>query len=458
MSFQPEEDQHPIRSLCYGNARNLYGDSMHEKVVFRLEEELEHIIRNGFAEPYLVAARIVHKAYADGYLTAIRGSVGSSFVAFLLGITEINPLPPHYRCHICRRIEWVADCEGNGFDLPDKLCPECGGDCKGDGHKIPYEMFLGVNGDIPPKIQLYVAGEFEESAKKELKAHMDNRESGSSVLLPEVFAHDELSILKRLHILTGVSPAKIPMNDPDVLSLFRSTAALGVTPEHIGSGVATYGIPEMGVHSVREILELTQPSSFHDLVQIVGLSHGNGTWVGNAMERIQAGTGTLATSIASRDQLMMELIGLGMEVEAAYAIADSKWKGVSVSEREAMLKCNIPDWYIESCLKIKYAFPKSHSVSYAMMAVRFAFYKLYYPVEFYAAYFTVRGGGLDMELCAQGSEAILSSLKETPNEIVRPLMEVALEMTARGFRIKKSSEGEGYVIEGEKHSIEVPLK
>jgi DNA polymerase-3 subunit alpha (Gram-positive type) len=322
-------------------------------------------------------------------------------------------------------------------------------------------MFLGIHGDIPPNIDLYVAREYEDRAVNELKVQMENHESNSTYPLPNIFSHDGLSIMKRLHSLTKVSPKVIPMNDPKVLSLFRSTAELGVTPEQVKTEVATYGIPEMGIGWVREILEQTQPSSFSELVQIIGLSHGTGAWEGNARERIQVGAGSLATSIAFRDQLMMELIEFGMEMHTAYAIAQSVRKGkISVSCSEAMLKCNVPDWYIESCLKIKYLFPKSQAVSYVISAVRYAFYKLYYPLEFYAAYFTVRGSSLDMELCAQGSEAIKKSLEEAQHEVDRSLLGLALEMTVRGIRIKKTnhSTGHGYVIVDDKNSLEVPLE
>jgi DNA polymerase-3 subunit alpha (Gram-positive type) len=462
MPNQSKKENHPLRSLCYDGTQNLYGDYVPEKVELRMEEELQHILKNEFAEPYLDAARIVDKARAEGYVTTIRGSVGASFVAYLLGISEINPLSPHYRCQHCKSIEWTTDSVNSGFDLPNKLCPECGGDCRGDGHNIPYEMFLGINGDKSPNIDLYIEKEFEESARNELKLRMESYATDGALLVPDLLVNDRMSIMKRLHTLTGVNPGMIPMNDPKVLSLFRSTAELGITSEQIKTEVATYGIPEMGIRKVREMLAQLQPSSFSELVQINGLSHGTGTWEGNARERIQEGAGSLMTSIGCKEQLMLELMDYGMEADNAYAIMESvrKGKGISDSCHEAMLKCNVQDWFIKSCWKINYLFPKSHAVMYAILAEQFAYFKLYYPLEFYAANFIVRSSISKMELYAQGSESIMRSLEEIQDEADRPLLELALEMTARGLRIKKTalSESEGYVIESDHVSLEIPLK
>lgn len=464
MPYPSNQDHAPIRECCYNAARKRYGDEVPEAVASRLEEELQHILRNGFTEPYMIAARIVDKAAADGYMMAMRGSVGSSFVAYLLGITEINPLPPHYRCQECSRIEWAGDDVASGFDLPNLLCSACGGEFVGDGHRIPYQMFLGVDGNTPPNIDLYAAWEYEEHAKNELEFHMSNRVWKRTIPVPDIIPHNDESIMKRLHALTGVNPRSIPMNDRAVLSLFRSTDALNVTPEQIMSETGTYGIPEMGIGCVRDMLRLTQPASFSDLVQISGLSHGSGTWEGNARERIQAGTGTLRTSLACRDQLMMELIQYGMDSESAYAVTASKRKDLPVSESiEAMLQSKVPAWYLESYRKIEYLFPKWFAVSYVISAVRNAFYKLHYPLEFYAAYFSVysvHNDDADMELCTQEGDAIRKSLEEIQHEGYHPLLELALEMNSRGLRVKKapSSTGDRYRIESDAYgSLEIPF-
>jgi DNA polymerase-3 subunit alpha (Gram-positive type) len=325
-------------------------------------------------------------------------------------------------------------------------------------------MFHGIDGSTPPNIDLYIASEFEDEARNELNIITDHHGSEGGPSLVDLVVHDELSLMKRLHTLTGVDPRYIRMNDPKVLSLFRSIGGLGVTSDQIKTRVATYGIPEMGIRWVQEMLEITQPSSFSELVQISGLSHGNGTWEGNARGRIQAGEVSLTTSISSsRDQLMLDLMDYGLESDTAFAIANSvrKGKGISDVYCEVMLKCKVPDWYIESCHKIQYLFPKSFAVSFVIRAIRNAFYKLYYPLEFYASYFTVRGSNLDMELCAQGSETIIKSLEEKKDDAIERFpLELALEMTARGIRIKKSIHNSNYefVIETDRGSLEVPLK
>jgi len=455
--MQLTHENHPLRSLCRDAVRNLYGSSAPVLAASRLEEELGHILRNGFAEPYLLAALVADKARTGEYALAIRGSAGASFVAYLLGITGINPLPAHYRCPSCHYFEWMTSFAGSGFDLPHKPCPGCGKDCKGDGHNISYEMFLGIRGDKAPNIDIDIAKEFEECARNELDkyANPDNAH-----LAPDLIVSDYLSILQRMGDLTGVSPSTIPMNDPKVLSLFRSTVEIGVTPDQIKSKVATYGIPEMGIVWVREMLELTQLSSFSELIQISGLSHGNGTWEGNALERIRAREGLLLSAIGSRDQLMAELIDYGVDSSTAFAITDSVRKGKGIGfHLEAMLKCNVPEWYIESCRRIKYLFPKSHAVSYVITAVQFAFYKLYYPLEFYAAYFAVRGDEAIMELCSKGREAIIRGLEEAdPEGIGRTVLELALELTARRLRVEKSmtSGGEWHIVDGDNNrSLEI---
>ncbi|UVI29044.1 hypothetical protein [Paenibacillus spongiae] len=473
MPNQQNHEDDPIRISCYNAARQRYGDDVPEAVISRLEEELQHIVRNGFSDPYIVAARIVDKANADGFTMAIRGSVGSSIVAYLLGITEVNPLPPHYQCLECRHVEWAADAVDSGFDLPSELCAKCGGKFVGDGHRIPYQTFFGADGNTSPNIDLYTAWEYEEHANNELNYQMHNSIWRSGIPVPDIIPHNAASVLKRVHTLTGIDPRSIPMNDPKALSLFRSTDAIGVTPDQIKSKVATYGIPEMGIGPVRDMLQMTQPSSFSELVQISGLSHGVGTWDGNARERIQEGAGTLRTSIACRDQLMMDLMKFGVDMETAYSITVSKRKDLPIAESvEAMLESKVPAWYMESYRKVRYLFPKSHAVSYVISAVRYAFYKLHFPMEFYAAYFSVHGIDVDMELCTRGERDIRNSPEEVrpegyhtlqgmaPEKALQEMaLELALEMNARGMRIRKSSHAGGrYVVESELYgTLEIPF-
>ncbi|TNJ64333.1 PolC-type DNA polymerase III [Paenibacillus hemerocallicola] len=530
-----------IRNTCYQTAKDLYGEEIPEVVVARLEKELKPIINYGFSANYLISARLVKKSNEDGYLVGSRGSVGSSVVATFLGISEVNPLPPHYTCRSCKHSEWFLDGSvPSGFDLPEKDCPQCGAKLKGEGQDIPFETFLGFKGDKVPDIDLNFSGEYQPEAhnftkvmfgeksvfragtigtiaektafgyvKKYEEEHgrkwrtaevlrlaqgctgvkrSTGQHPGGIVVVPEyievedvtpvqypaddtkaewktthfdyhafednllkldILGHDDPTMMRMLQDLTGIDPTTLPMNDTKVMSLFSSTDALGVTPEQIRSPVATYGVPEMGTKFVRQMLQETQPSSFADLLQISGLSHGTGVWLGNAQELIKNNTCNIKTVIGCRDDIMLYLIyKAGMDAGLAFKITESVRKGRGLTDEwiEEMKNCKVPKWYIDSCLKIEYMFPKAHAAAYVISAVRTAYFKLYHPIAFYATYFSVRASeDFDIELCCQGYEAIKAKLIEieakgfqaAPKEkAMVSVLEMALEMTARGFSFK----------------------
>lgn len=528
-----------IRNTCYATAKALYGDPLPEVVVARLEKELVPIIKYGFSANYLISQRLVKKSNDDGYLVGSRGSVGSSVVAMMLGISEVNPLPPHYLCKSCRHSEWFTNGEvRSGFDLPNKPCSQCGEEVIGDGHDIPFETFLGFKGDKVPDIDLNFSGEYQPIAHNYTKVlfgeknvfragtigtvaektafgfvrkfsedrgktwrnaemarlangctgvkrssgqhpggivvvpdyidveevtpiqfpaddknsewkttHFDYHAFEANLLKLDILGHDDPTMMRMLQDLTGVDPTKIPMNDPKVMSVFYSTEALGVIPEQIRTPVATYGVPEMGTKFVRQMLEESQPSSFSDLLQISGLSHGTGVWLSNAQDLIRNGTCTIKTVIGCRDDIMIYLIHKGMDSALAFKITESVRKGKGLNDEwvEEMKKCNVPGWYIQSCQKIEYMFPKAHAAAYVISAVRTAYFKVYHPVEYYATYFTVRADDFDVELCSSGYDAILAKLLEieekgmqaSPKEkSLHTILEMALEMTARGFRFQ----------------------
>ncbi|GIP36851.1 DNA polymerase III PolC-type [Paenibacillus sp. J31TS4] len=529
-----------IRNTCYATAKSMYGDPLPELVVNRLEKELKPIIHYGFSANYLISERLVKKSNADGYLVGSRGSVGSSFVATALGISEVNPLPPHYLCRSCQYSEFFTDGRiPSGFDLPDKDCPRCGAKLKGEGQDIPFETFLGFKGDKVPDIDLNFSGEYQPEAHnftkimfgeksvfragtigtvadktafgfvkkyeeqkggqwrtaeiKRLAAgctgvkrstgqhpggivvvpdyieveditpvqfpaddtsaewmttHFDYHAFDENLLKLDILGHDDPTMMRMLQDLTGVDPTTIPMNDPKVMSLFHSTESLGVSPEQIRTPVATYGVPEMGTKFVRQMLQETSPSTFADLLQISGLSHGTGVWLGNAQELIRKGTCNIKTVIGCRDDIMLYLIyKAGMDAGLAFKITESVRKGRGLTEewKEEMRKHKVPAWYIDSCEKIEYMFPKAHAAAYVISAVRTAYFKLYHPIEFYATYFSVRAEDFDVELFCQGYDAILRKLIEIEEKGFQALpkekamvsiLEMGLEMTARGFTFR----------------------
>ncbi len=550
-----------VRSITMEKAREVYGDPLPEIVKARIEKELNAIINHGYSVLFLIARALVQKSLEDGYVVGSRGSVGSSLVAHLLGITEVNPLPPHYRCPSCKYFEVVSDERyGAGYDLPDKNCPICGTVLKKDGHDIPFETFMGFEGDKVPDIDLNFSGEYQDRAhrfveelfgkdhvyragtintiaeksavgfvksyeektgKKLRRAEMERlalmitgvkrttgQHPGGLMIVPkdkevhdftpiqypandkeagvftthfayetihddlvkiDALGHDDPTFIKMLKDLTGIDPMTVPMDDPDTLAIFNSTRPLGVDPVELGSDVGTYGIPEFGTEFVRGMLVETRPKTFAELVRISGLSHGTDVWLNNARDWINLGYATLSEVISCRDDIMNFLIHKGMEPSLAFKIMENvrKGKGVTEEMEREMRKLRVPDWFVESCKRIKYLFPKAHAVAYVSMAFRIAYFKVHYPLQFYAAYFTIKGDQFDPELVLKGKEAIkrrLQELRNMPNKDVQDkneesVLEVALEMMLRGFTFLPpdifKSDARRFLIEG--NALRIPF-
>lgn len=545
-----------MREMSYAMARKIYGDSLPEIVEARLEKELKSIIGHGFAVIYLISHKLVKKSLDDGYLVGSRGSVGSSLVATMTEITEVNPLPPHYICPSCKHSEFFNDGSvGSGFDLPDKDCPQCGGKYRKDGHDIPFETFLGFKGDKVPDIDLNFSGEYQPRAHNYTKVlfgeeyvyragtigtvadktafgyvkayqqdnnlqirgaeverlasgctgvkrttgqhpggiivipdymdvydfspiqfpaddknsewkttHFDFHSIHDNVLKLDILGHDDPTVIRMLQDLSGIDPKTIPTDDPEVMKIFSGTESLGVTEQQIMCKTGTLGIPEFGTRFVRQMLEDTKPTTFSELVQISGLSHGTDVWLGNAQELIHNRICTLSEVIGCRDDIMVYLIYQGLDPSFAFKIMESvrKGKGLSEEMEAEMRKNEVPEWYIDSCKKIKYMFPKAHAAAYVLMAVRIAFFKVHLPLLYYAAYFTVRAEDFDVEAMARGSEAIRARIEEinakgleasNKEKNLLTVLELALEMTERGFSFKKidlyKSSASEFIIEGD---------
>ena len=536
-----EDSDKTLTDICYNKAREMYGAPLPEIVEARLQRELDSIIKNGFAVMYIIAQKLVWKSVEDGYLVGSRGSVGSSFVATMAGITEVNPLSPHYYCTKCHYNDFYSDevkayAGRAGVDMPDKLCPKCGEPLKKDGFDIPFETFLGFKGDKEPDIDLNFSGEYQSKAHKYtevifgagqtyragtigtladktaygyIKNYYEERgikkraceinrivggctgirrstgqHPGGIVVLPvgedinsftpvqhpandmttdtitthydyhsidhnllklDILGHDDPTMIRMLQDLTGLDPVTIPLDDPGVMSLFRSTEALGITPEQIGgTKLGCLGIPEFGTEFAMQMLIDTQPQAFSDLVRIAGLSHGTDVWLGNAQVLIQEKKATIATAICTRDDIMVYLINMGVESSLAFTTMESvrKGKGLKPEMEEAMIAAGVPDWYIWSCKKIKYMFPKAHAAAYVMMAWRIAYCKINYPLAFYAAFFSIRASGFSYELMCQGQahlESVMADYKRrgdalTPKEQGSLKdMKLVQEMYARGY-------------------------
>ncbi|MBH8608608.1 PolC-type DNA polymerase III [Thermoactinomyces sp. CICC 10521] len=550
-----------LEEMCYKRAHEWYGDPLPEVVQKRLERELTSIIKHGFAVIYLISQRLVTKSLADGYLVGSRGSVGSSFVATMSEITEVNPLPPHWRCPKCKHSEFILDGSyESGFDLPDKECPNCHQVMKKDGHDIPFETFLGFEADKTPDIDLnfgsdyqprahayteelfgkdyiYRAGtiakvqektaygyvkKYQEHHNLQLRqaeidrlvagctgvkrttgqhpgglmvipqykdvfdftpiqhpaddvksgtrtTHFDYRSISGKLLKLDILGHQDPTTIRMLQDLTGVNPREIPMDDPEVLKLFSGTESLGVTPEEIGGvKTGTLGIPEFGTQFVRQMLEDTKPTSFSELVRISGLSHGTDVWLGNAQELIRSGTATLSETICCRDDIMLYLILKGCPPKASFKIMEKvrKGKGLTDEEAELMREHGVPDWYINSCRKIKYMFPRAHAAAYVMMAVRIAWFKVHYPIQYYATYFFRLLDDFDCEVVLKGPEFVKRRMKEiaekgnaaSPKEKgLFTALESVLEFFARGFKFKNvdlyRSHATQFVIDGDDQLI-----
>ncbi|MBO5564302.1 MAG: PolC-type DNA polymerase III [Lachnospiraceae bacterium] len=500
-----------LRDICYKKAYTMYGDPLPQIVHDRLEKELTSIITNGYSVMYIIAQKLVWKSEEDGYLVGSRGSVGSSLVATMAGITEVNPLPPHYYCPNCFYSDFdseeVRSYKGKcGIDMPPKMCPRCGGPFRRDGFDIPFETFLGFDGDKEPDIDLNFSGEYQNKAhrytevifgkgqtfkagtiatiaektaygfvknyfekrgipkrkseiERLLKGLVGVRRStgqhpGGIVVLPlgedintftpvqhpandmksdiitthfdyhsiehnllklDILGHDDPTMIRMLQDLTGLNPREIPLNDEKVMRLFLGTEALGITPEENGGiDLGILGIPEFGTRFVIGMVEDTRPTTVAELVRISGLSHGTNVWLDNAQYYIKNGFATLSTAICTRDDIMTYLIGEGVEKELSFQIMEKvrKGKGLSENMKDAMREAGVPEWYIESCLKIQYMFPKAHAAAYVMMALRIAYCKIYYPLAYYAAYFSIRATAFNYELMCRGQGKLLSLIDE----------------------------------------------
>ena len=529
----------------------MYGEDLPVQVSSRLEKELNSIISNGYAVMYIIAQKLVWKSNADGYLVGSRGSVGSSFVATMSGITEVNPLSPHYYCEKCHYSDFESEevrafAGGCGYDMPDRNCPVCGEKLVKAGFDIPFETFLGFKGDKEPDIDLNFSGDYQAKAHKytevlfgeghtfkagtigtladktaygfvknyyeergkhkrtseinrivegcvgvrrttgqhpggivvlpvgeeinsftpvqhpandmttdTVTTHFDYHSIDHNLLKLDILGHDDPTMIRMLQDLTGIDPITIPLDDKDVMSLFQNTSALGITPEQIGGcKLGALGIPEFGTDFAMQMLIDTQPRYFSDLVRIAGLSHGTDVWLGNAQELIKSGQATISTAICTRDDIMIYLISMGLDSEESFKIMEAVRKGTVAKHKCAnwdewkadMKAHDVPDWYIWSCEKIQYMFPKAHAAAYVMMAWRIAYCKVNYPLAYYCAYFSIRASAFSYEIMCQGQkhlEETMADYRKRSDTLTNKEqdalkdMRIVQEMYARGFEFEK---------------------
>lgn len=531
-----------LPKMVYDKAHEWYGEELPQIVADRIKTELDSIINNGFAILYYIAHKLVRKSLDDGYLVGSRGSVGSSLVATLIDITEVNPLAPHYRCPKCRYSEFFTNNEyASGFDLPEKNCPHCGTPMWRDGHNIPFAVFLGFHGDKVPDIDLNFSGEYQPVAHKyteelfgrdnvcragtistvasktafgyvrkyyeekgltkhpaymaglvegiaglkrttgqhpggimvvprnmdihyitpmnhpaderdstTVTTHFDYHSINDRLVKLDILGHDDPTVIKLLEEFTHIKPTKIPIGDEATMSIFRNTDALGVTPEQINSSVGTYGIPEFGTRFVRQMVEDVQPKNFGQIVRVSGYSHGTDVWLNNAQDLIKEGKPPEDT-IATRDDVMTNLIAMGVEPSLAFKTMEYVRKGKAAKNGlepkmlDAMHAAKVPDWFINSCQTVKYLFPKAHAIAYVLMAYRIAYCKVHYPKAFYAAYFSVRAPEFDAAYIAKGKEYMKKFIKDVyaqggkannRDKDTVTYLELAVEMMERGFEFE----------------------
>jgi len=552
-----------LRNMCYEKAKSIYGDPLPEIVQKRLDRELNSIISNGYAVMYIIAQKLVTKSLRDGYLVGSRGSVGSSFVATMSDITEVNPLAPHYVCPNCKNSEFITDGSyESGADLPDKLCEKCNTKYNKDGHAIPFETFLGFEGDKEPDIDLNFAGEYQSVAHKyteelfgtgyvfragtigtiaektafgfakkyfeEKELTVSNREilrlatdctgvkrttgqhPGGIMVVPsykevhdftpvqypandkssgvitthfdyhaisgrllklDILGHDVPTIIKMLEEITGIDPQSIPLDDEKTIKIFTSTETLNLIDKDFNIEVGSLGIPEFGTKFVRQMLIDTQPTTFAELVRISGLSHGTDVWLNNAQDLVREGTAVLKDVISTRDDIMNYLILKGLPPKEAFTIMERvrKGKGLTPENEQLMNEHKVPKWYIQSCKRIKYMFPKAHAVAYVMMSFRIAFFKVHYPLAFYSTYFSTKVDDFDADLICRGKDAVVNKMDELSKlgngmtqkeKDLLTVLEVAFEMYCRGFNFLKvdlyKSDSDKFLIQD--NSILPPLR